>query len=80
MSILLVGLNHRTAPVQIREQLAFSREGVATALMLFRNQFPRSEAAIVSTCNRVEMLVAAEGDRPRRNFRRRCGRVCGRRL
>lgn len=57
MSLLLVGLNHRTAPVEVRERLAFSREGVATALMLFRSQFPNSEAAILSTCNRVEILV-----------------------
>ena len=67
MSILLIGLNHRTAPVEIREQLAFSREGVATALLLFRNQFPQSEAAILSTCNRVEMLVASDSDRPNAN-------------
>jgi glutamyl-tRNA reductase len=64
MSILLVGLNHRTAPVDIREQLAFSREGVSTALMLFRNRFPDAEAAIISTCNRVEILVAPEEDSP----------------
>jgi glutamyl-tRNA reductase len=64
MSILLIGLNHRTAPVEIREQLAFSREGVATALLLFRNQFPRSEAAIISTCNRVEMLIASDEAQP----------------
>src|SRR5215218_6175951 len=64
VSILLLGLNHRTAPVEIREQLAFSREGVATALLLFRNQFPASEAAILSTCNRVEMIVATDGERP----------------
>ena len=64
MSIHLIGLNHRTAPVEIREQLAFSREGVATALLLFRNQFPQSEAAILSTCNRVEMLVATDGPKP----------------
>jgi glutamyl-tRNA reductase len=62
--ILLIGLNHRTAPVEIREQLAFSREGVATALMLFRNQFPRTEAAILSTCNRVEILVASDDETP----------------
>src|SRR3954469_13313674 len=62
--ILLIGLNHRTAPVEVREQLAFSREGIATALMLFRNQFPRSEAAIISTCNRVEILVASDDDKP----------------
>jgi glutamyl-tRNA reductase len=64
MSILLIGLNHRTAPVDVREQLAFTREGAATALLLFRNQFPRSEAAILSTCNRVEILIATEADRP----------------
>lgn len=64
MGILLIGLNHRTAPVEVREQLAFSRDGAATALLLFRNQFPDSEAAILSTCNRVEILVAGEGDRP----------------
>jgi glutamyl-tRNA reductase len=64
MSILLVGLSHRSAPVALREQLAFSPEGVATALLLFRRQFPQTEAAIVSTCNRVELLVATESDTP----------------
>ena len=64
MSILLVGLNHRTAPVEIREQLAFSRDGAATALILFRNRFPKAEAAIISTCNRVEILVASDGEIP----------------
>lgn len=64
MSIVLVGLNHRTAPVEIREQLAFSRDGVSTALMFFKKQFPGSEAAILSTCNRVELLVVSETGRP----------------
>src|SRR6185369_16137357 len=64
MSILLIGLNYRTAPVEVREQLAFTREGAATALLLFRNQFPQSEAAILSTCNRVELLVVTSGARP----------------
>lgn len=67
MGVILVGINHKTAPVEIREQLAFSREGLATALLLFRNQFPKCEAAIVSTCNRVEILVASEADRPNVN-------------
>lgn len=67
MGVILVGINHKTAPVEIREQLAFSREGLATALLLFRNQFPKCEAAIVSTCNRVEILVASEADRPNLN-------------
>jgi glutamyl-tRNA reductase len=58
VSILLLGLNHRSAPVEVRERLAFSRQGVATALMLFRRQFPDCEAAILSTCNRVEFLFS----------------------
>jgi len=62
MSILLLGLNHHTAPVHVRERLAFSREGVANALLLFRRQFPDAEAAIISTCNRVEILISADDD------------------
>ena len=59
MSIYVLGLNYRTAPVELREQLAFSREGAAAALMLFKQQYPESEAALLSTCNRVELLVSS---------------------
>lgn len=62
MSLFLIGLNHRTAPVQVRERLAFGRQGASAALMLFRRQFPGAEAAILSTCNRVEMLVSDDDD------------------
>lgn len=58
--VLVVGLNHRTAPVKAREQLAFSREGVSTALLLFKSQFPDCEAAILSTCNRVEIIASGD--------------------
>lgn len=64
MNILLVGLNHKTAPLELREQIAFGREAVSTALMLFRNRHPHAESLILSTCNRVEMLVAADGEKP----------------
>jgi glutamyl-tRNA reductase len=64
LRILMIVMNHRTAPCDFRDNRAFSRDGVATALMLFRNQFPQSEAAILSTCNRVEMLIACDGDAP----------------
>lgn len=60
MRVLVVGLNHRTAPVKAREQIAFSREGVSTALMLFKSQFPDCEAAILSTCNRVEIIASGQ--------------------
>jgi glutamyl-tRNA reductase len=63
MAIMVLGLNHRTAPVELREQLAFSREGAAAALMLFKEHYPHSEAALLSTCNRVELIVnSAEED------------------
>ena len=64
MGVLIVGMNHRTAPVELREQLTFSREGVATALMLFRNQYADCEVALISTCNRVEMIVATDSEHP----------------
>ena len=60
MSIIVLGLNHRTAPVELRERLAFSREGAAAAMLLFKEQFPGSEVAILSTCNRVELIVSAD--------------------
>lgn len=60
MSIIVLGLNHRTAPVELREQLAFSRDGAAAALHLFKQQHPQSEAAILSTCNRVELIVNSD--------------------
>lgn len=64
MGILLLGLNHRTAPVEVREQLAFSRDGAGNALALFRRMFPDAEAAILSTCNRVEIVVSADDGSP----------------
>ena len=62
MGTLLIGLNHKTAPVDVREKLAFSREGAATALLLFHKEFPAAEAALWSTCNRVEILTHSEDD------------------
>jgi glutamyl-tRNA reductase len=64
MGIILLGLNHRTAPAQVRERLAFGREGAGNALLLFRQKYPEAECAIVSTCNRVEVLVNAAEDGP----------------
>lgn len=58
--ILVLGLNHRTAPVELREQLAFSREGAAAAMMLFKEHYPNSEAILLSTCNRVELIVNSD--------------------
>src|ERR687890_1448176 len=61
MSIVLVGLNHKTAPVEVRERLAFSDEACAVSLRALVDGEVVREGLIVSTCNRVEVLAAAPG-------------------
>jgi glutamyl-tRNA reductase len=58
MSILLIGLNHKTAPVEVREQLAFTDEACAAGLRDLVDGDVVREGLIVSTCNRVEILTA----------------------
>ncbi len=53
--ILVVGLNHETAPVAVREALAFPKEGLPEALARVREEAGLGEAVILSTCNRVEI-------------------------
>jgi glutamyl-tRNA reductase len=60
MKLWVTGLNHRTAPVGVREQLAFSESDLPRALAGLRATPGVSEAMILSTCNRVEVAVAAE--------------------
>src|SRR5205085_6580894 len=64
MSVLALGLNHATAPVDLRGRFAFSTEQIAPALHAFRQRISRaSEVALVSTCNRTELYVAYEPGR-----------------
>ena len=65
MSVFALGLNHQSAPLDLRGKFAFSLEQLAPTLMGFRAQVqdrhPRQaapEAAIISTCNRTELYVA----------------------
>lgn len=58
MRTLVVGCNHRSAPVEIRECIAFDQAGVVRALNMFRESFPSSECVLLSTCNRMEIYVA----------------------
>jgi glutamyl-tRNA reductase len=55
--IVLIGLNHKTAPVELRECIAFSEEQSADALRAFNRDPLIDEALIYSTCNRVEVLM-----------------------
>ncbi|MFN7915838.1 MAG: glutamyl-tRNA reductase [Vicinamibacterales bacterium] len=60
MHLLLVGISHRTAPVEIRERLDFQARGLEDALAALRERQAASEAVIVSTCNRAELYAACE--------------------
>ena len=62
MSILLVGVNHKTAPVEIRERLAFNDEACAEGLRHLVDGEIVREGLIVSTCNRVEILSATANE------------------
>src|SRR5262245_8628711 len=60
MKLQMVGCSHHTAPVEVRERLAVSREQATEALTRFRNRYPQAEAVLLSTCNRVELYFASE--------------------
>jgi glutamyl-tRNA reductase len=56
MAIVLFGLSHRSAPLEIRERLAFPAEGLDRALARLTGIPPVREGMILSTCNRTELL------------------------
>jgi len=60
MDLLLVGISHRTAPVDLRERVDFSGRGVPDALRALAARGSTREAVIVSTCNRAEIYVACD--------------------
>ncbi|MBF0518067.1 MAG: glutamyl-tRNA reductase, partial [Nitrospirae bacterium] len=62
MTVLVIGLNHKTADVEVRESIAFDGERIKKALVGLRNLTGVSEAIILSTCNRVELYLHADGD------------------
>jgi glutamyl-tRNA reductase len=57
--IVVVGVNHETAPVSVREALAFPKDRLAEALERLRQETGLGEAMILSTCNRVEVYGRA---------------------
>lgn len=58
--IILIGLNHKTAPVEIRECIAFSNEETGIMLDTFLQEPSVKESMVFSTCNRVEVLIASD--------------------
>ena len=62
MKLSLTGLNHNSAPVEVREKLAFQPELLATAVAELRHTPGVQESVILSTCNRVEIAVTADDE------------------
>jgi len=58
--LLLVGISHRTAPVDLRERVDFQARGVSEALRALAERGSAREAVVVSTCNRAELYVACD--------------------
>jgi glutamyl-tRNA reductase len=59
MNLLITGVSHKTAPVEIRELLAISDAALPGALAQLKSREGVAEALILSTCNRVEIVVAS---------------------
>jgi glutamyl-tRNA reductase len=66
MHLLLVGISHRTAPVELRERVDFQARDLAAALRALSQRGSAREAVVVSTCNRAEMYVACDDAEPTR--------------
>ncbi|HEX7915025.1 glutamyl-tRNA reductase [Rudaea sp.] len=60
MALIALGLNHQTAPLDLREKVAFAPEATAEALSDLAHQPGVNEALILSTCNRTELYVEVE--------------------
>ncbi|MGA2774114.1 MAG: glutamyl-tRNA reductase [Bryobacteraceae bacterium] len=60
MKLLVTGVSHKTAPVEVRECLAFREEALPAALADLKRRDGVAEALILSTCNRVEVTVTTE--------------------
>ena len=64
MRFLVTGLNHKTAPVELRERLAIGQDSLAVTTRALLAEPGVQEAMVLSTCNRVELLVSHNGVEP----------------
>ncbi|HQV25228.1 MAG TPA: glutamyl-tRNA reductase, partial [Acinetobacter sp.] len=60
MSFFALGVNHQTASVELREQIAFNAERLATLLLAQREHASLNDVVVVSTCNRTEVYALTE--------------------
>jgi glutamyl-tRNA reductase len=66
MHLLLLGISHKTAPIEIRERVDFQAHGVDRALNALVSRGSAREAVVLSTCNRAELYVACDDPRDTR--------------
>lgn len=64
MHVMMVGVNHRTAGVELRERLAMAGDRLDQAVTQFRARFPLAEVVLLSTCNRTELYLARPTHEP----------------
>jgi glutamyl-tRNA reductase len=62
MSLITLGINHKTAPLELRERLAFTPQSLPEALLSLKKLAHVEEASILSTCNRTEIYCATRED------------------
>ncbi|MDR7099602.1 glutamyl-tRNA reductase [Lysobacter niabensis] len=62
MSLFVLGINHQTAPVSLRERVAFSGDSIPAALDALRGLPSVHEVALLSTCNRTELYAVTDDD------------------
>ena len=64
MNLIIVGTNHKTSPIHLREKLSVSGKRLPEALAFLKDTSNLREAAILSTCNRMEIYAIAESRHP----------------
>ena len=60
MNLVLIGLNFRTAPIELREKVSFQSRDIPVALQRLESELPETELLLLSTCNRTELYIAGE--------------------
>jgi glutamyl-tRNA reductase len=74
-SVVVVGVSHHGAPVEVRERLSVPAAGLATVLHWLRDEVALPEAVVLSTCNRFEVYAAADEAAVERLVGALCGRA-----
>ncbi len=60
MSVTIFGINHKTAPISVREKVAFAPDKISAALESIQNDTDLEEVVIISTCNRMEIVYKGD--------------------